>query len=67
MPEWTVLRPSWFMQNFTGDHLVAQEIMTGEIVTTTGTGRVAFIDAADIAAVARHALLDEAARRIAAH
>lgn len=61
MPEWTVLRPSWFMQNFTGDHLVAQGIKTGEIVTATGNGRVAFIDAADIAAVAGHALLDEAA------
>jgi uncharacterized protein YbjT (DUF2867 family) len=39
-PEWTVLRPSWFMQNF----------------TATGNGRVAFIDAADIAAVAQHVL-----------
>jgi uncharacterized protein YbjT (DUF2867 family) len=59
MPEWTVLRPSWFMQNFTGDHLVAQGVRTGEIVTATGDGRVAFIDAADIAAVAGHALTDD--------
>lgn len=59
MPEWTVLRPSWFMQNFTGHHLVAQGVRTGEIVTATGNGRVAFIDAADIAAVAGQALLDE--------
>ncbi|MDT5065995.1 MAG: hypothetical protein QOK02_2150 [Mycobacterium sp.] len=59
VPEWTVLRPSWFMQNFTGDHLVAQDVRTGEIVTATNGGRVAFVDAADIAAVAGHALTDE--------
>lgn len=59
MPEWTVLRPSWFMQNFTGDHLVAQGVRGGEIVTATGDGRVAFVDAADIAAVAGHALTDD--------
>jgi uncharacterized protein YbjT (DUF2867 family) len=59
MPEWTVLRPSWFMQNFVGDHLVAQGVKSGEIITATGNGRVAFIDAADIAAVAGHALTDD--------
>ena len=59
MPEWTVLRPSWFMQNFLGEHLLASGIRDhGEIVTATGDGRVAFIDATDIAAVATHALLD---------
>ncbi|MET0236520.1 MAG: NmrA family NAD(P)-binding protein [Kibdelosporangium sp.] len=57
--EWTVLRPSWFMQNFTGDHALATGIRSrGEIVTATGEGRVPFIDATDIAAVATHALLD---------
>jgi uncharacterized protein YbjT (DUF2867 family) len=61
MPEWAVLRPSWFMQNFTGDHLVAQGVRDGEIVTATGDGRVAFIDADDIAAVAAHALTDPVA------
>ncbi|EXU61780.1 oxidoreductase [Streptomyces sp. PRh5] len=60
VPEWAVLRPSWFMQNFTGDHPVAQAIRgDGEIVTATGDGRVAFVDAADIAAVATRALLDD--------
>lgn len=58
-PEWTVLRPSWFMNNFTGDHPVAQGVRAGEIVTATGSGRVGFVDAADIAAVAVHALTDE--------
>ncbi|SER98867.1 NmrA family NAD(P)-binding protein [Lentzea albida] len=58
MPEWAVLRPSWFMQNFTGDHLVAAGVRTGEVVTATGDGRVGFVDAADIAAVAARALTD---------
>ncbi|MDQ7804940.1 NAD(P)H-binding protein [Amycolatopsis sp. A133] len=58
VPEWAVLKPSWFMQNFTGEHLVAQGVRDGEIVTATGDGRVAFVDAGDIAAVAVRALTD---------
>jgi uncharacterized protein YbjT (DUF2867 family) len=58
-PEWTVLRPSWFMQNFTGTHPHAQGVEAGELVTATGRGRVGFIDAADIAVVAAHALTAE--------
>jgi uncharacterized protein YbjT (DUF2867 family) len=59
-PEPTVLRPSWFMQNFLDDHPHARSACTdGEIVTATGAGRVAFVDAGDIAAVAVHALADE--------
>ncbi|MEV6237900.1 ergot alkaloid biosynthesis protein [Lentzea sp. NPDC051838] len=58
LPEWAVLRPSWFMQNFTGDHPVAAGVRDGEIVTGTGDGKVGFIDAADIAAVAARALTD---------
>ncbi len=58
-PEWAVLRPSWFMQNFVGDHPIAEGIRAdGEIVTATGAGRVAFVHADDIAAVAARALLD---------
>lgn len=54
----TVLRPSWFMQNFTGDHALAEGIRRSrEIVTATGDGRLGFIDAADIAAVAVEALV----------
>ncbi|MGW7382783.1 NmrA family NAD(P)-binding protein [Streptomyces sp. NPDC054794] len=57
--EWAVLRPSWFMQNLTGDHLHARSIREeGTIRTATGEGRVAFVDADDIAAVAAHALTD---------
>ncbi|WP_206784621.1 NAD(P)H-binding protein [Amycolatopsis sp. MtRt-6] len=57
-PEWAVLKPSWFMQNFAGEHLVAQGVRNGEIVTATGDARVAFVDAGDIAAVAVRALTD---------
>lgn len=57
-PEWAVLKPSWFMQNFTGEHLVARGVRDGEIVSATGDGRIAFVDARDIAAVAVRALTD---------
>lgn len=60
--QWAVLRPSWFMQNFTDHHLHADSIRDdGVILTATGTGRVGFIDADDIAAVAVRALTDETA------
>lgn len=55
-PEWAVLRPSWFMQNFSeGPH--AATIRDGGILySATSTGRVGFIDADDIAATAAKAL-----------
>jgi uncharacterized protein YbjT (DUF2867 family) len=58
-PGWTVLRPSWFMQNFLDPrHHLAQSIARdGVMVTATGQGRAGFIDAADIAAVAVETLL----------
>lgn len=57
--QWAVLRPSWFMQNFTGAHLHATSIrMEGVIRTAAGSGRVGFVDSEDIAAVAVHALTD---------
>jgi uncharacterized protein YbjT (DUF2867 family) len=60
--QWAVLRPSWFMQNFTGEHAHARSIRDeGVIWTATGSGRVGFVDAEDIAAVAVHALTDEQA------
>lgn len=54
--DWTVLRPSWFMQNFSeGPH--AKTIRDeGVLYSATGTGRVGFIDAEDIAATAIAAL-----------
>ena len=58
--QWAVLRPSWFMQNFTAKHEHALSIAEhGSILTATGSGRVGFIDAEDIAAVAFRALTNE--------
>ncbi|MFF2131265.1 NmrA family NAD(P)-binding protein [Streptomyces olivochromogenes] len=60
--QWAVLRPSWFMQNFTGFTPHARSIREdGAILTATGDGRVGFVDAEDIAAVAVRALTDEQA------
>lgn len=59
MPEWAVLRPSWFMSNMPGDTPLAAALRAGEVITATGAGRVAFIDPDDIAAVAVQALLAE--------
>lgn len=60
--EWAVLRPSWFMQNFVGSTPHARTIREdGAILTATGNGRVGFVDAEDIAAVAVRALTDERA------
>ncbi|MFD1852918.1 NAD(P)H-binding protein [Kitasatospora cinereorecta] len=60
--EWAVLRPSWFMQNFTGGHLHAESIREeGVVSSATGDGKVGFVDADDIAAVAVRALTDPVA------
>ncbi|WP_428957221.1 NmrA family NAD(P)-binding protein [Streptomyces sp. cg35] len=60
--QWTVLRPSWFMQNFTGAHPQALSVRENSAIwSATESGRVGFIDAEDIAAVAVHALTDEEA------
>lgn len=57
-PEWVVLRPSGFMQNFLGGHPVAAGVRDrGEIRTATRGGRLGWIDASDIAAVAAQVLL----------
>jgi ergot alkaloid biosynthesis protein len=59
VPEWAVLRPSWFMENFShGPH--ARTIREDDaIFSATGTGRVGFISADDIAAAAVAALTAE--------
>ena len=54
---WTFVRASFFMQNLTGTHL--SDIRDrDEIVVPAGHGATAFVDAADVAAVAAAALLD---------
>ncbi len=56
--QWAVVRPSWFMQNFTEGFMVPRD---GVIALPAGDGKVPFIDAEDIAAVAVAALTDPAA------
>jgi uncharacterized protein YbjT (DUF2867 family) len=51
----TILRPAWFMQNFSETFL---KPVDGVIVVPTGDGAEAFIDAEDIAAVAATTLAD---------
>lgn len=54
----SVLRPAWVMQNFADGHI---PLIDGVITTPSSGGREAFVDAADIAAVAAETLLDPAA------
>lgn len=56
-PHWTVLRPTWFMQNFSEMHHLKTICEEGAIYSATGDGRVPFIDVNDIAAVAVEALV----------
>ncbi|MFD4506442.1 NmrA family NAD(P)-binding protein [Streptomyces sp. NPDC058457] len=50
----SVVRPAWVMQNFADEHL---PVVDGVITVPTGSGTEAFVDAADIAAVAAETLL----------
>ena len=56
--EWTVLRCSWFMQNFSeGDF--AEPVAAGELALPAGDVRAPFVDADDIADVAVAALTED--------
>jgi uncharacterized protein YbjT (DUF2867 family) len=56
--EWTVLRPTGFAQNFSEGFLLPGIREADTVVTATGDGAVAFVDADDIAAVASTALTE---------
>ncbi|MFW5415952.1 NAD(P)H-binding protein [Nocardiopsis sp. CNT-189] len=57
--EWTVLRPGWFMQNFSEGSFV-DGVLAGELALPAGEdGASAFVDAEDIAAVAAAALTED--------
>ena len=60
VPQWTILRPSWFMENFFDPSRQHQATIAAEnrIVSATGDGKVGFIASEDIAAVAVAALTD---------
>lgn len=52
---WTILRPTWFAQNFS-EGFFRDAVRAGEIRLAAGDGAAAFVDAGDIAAVAVAAL-----------
>lgn len=63
---WTFLRPGFFAQNI-GSAYRRDIIENGRIYVTAGEGRIAFIDARDIAAVAALALIDPSHQGAAYH
>jgi uncharacterized protein YbjT (DUF2867 family) len=57
--DWTILRPNWFMQNFTEPSYYLEAIRdAGELKVPTGGQPTSFVDTRDIADVATAALLD---------
>ncbi len=55
--EWTILRSSWFNQNFSEDYL-RDPVVGGEVALPVSTVREPFVDADDIAEVAEAALIE---------
>jgi uncharacterized protein YbjT (DUF2867 family) len=60
-PEWAVLQPSWFMQNFTEGHHGDTIRKEGKIFSATGEAAIAFIDADDIGEVGAACLASDTA------
>ncbi|HSA48887.1 MAG TPA: NmrA family transcriptional regulator [Yinghuangia sp.] len=56
--EWTVVRASWFMQNFSESFLI-EPILAGEVALPVADVREPFVDADDIADVAVAALTED--------
>lgn len=54
--DFTILRPTWFMQNFSSGFIRPMIVQMGAIYLPAGEGKTSFIDAGDIAAVAAAAL-----------
>jgi uncharacterized protein YbjT (DUF2867 family) len=55
-PEWCLLRPNWFMQNFSHGRFHDDIVRHDRIVAPVGDARVSFIDVEDVAAAAQAAL-----------
>jgi uncharacterized protein YbjT (DUF2867 family) len=55
VPEWTILRPQWFDQNFS-EGFLRPAVLAGSVAVPIGDVKQGFVDAADIAAVAVAAL-----------
>ncbi|MFZ4835199.1 ergot alkaloid biosynthesis protein [Rouxiella sp. Mn2063] len=58
-PEWVVLRPTWFMQNFYEQRHLTSIKAEHTLYSATGDGKVGFIDALDIARAAVSALTSD--------
>src|SRR5215210_2916287 len=56
--DWTIVRCSWFSQNFSEDHF-CDHVMAGELALPVGDVPEPFVDAEDIADVAVAALTDD--------
>ncbi|WP_026877907.1 NAD(P)H-binding protein [Jiangella gansuensis] len=56
---WTILRPTWFAQNFAETPFISDAVRAGELVLPVGDGREPFVDLDDLAEVAAAALLDD--------
>ncbi|MFE0422226.1 NmrA-like protein [Streptomyces sp. NPDC058953] len=56
---WTILRPTWFSQNFTELDFFVAPLRDGELRLPTGEGREAFVDLDDLAEVAAAALTED--------
>ena len=56
--EWTIVRPSWFNQNFSESYLL-EPILSGEVALPVDGVREPFVDAEDIADVAVAALTED--------
>ncbi|KAG9234145.1 fungal-specific transcription factor domain-containing protein [Amylocarpus encephaloides] len=54
--EYAILRPTWFMENFSEQQHLPTICGASQIITATGDGKLPFVSANDIAAVAFHAL-----------
>jgi uncharacterized protein YbjT (DUF2867 family) len=56
--DWTILRSTWFAQNFSESYLV-EPVLSGEVALPVGDVREPFVDADDIADVAVAALTED--------
>ncbi|WP_445395426.1 NAD(P)H-binding protein [Streptomyces sp. LE64] len=58
-PDWTILRPTWFDQNFTEEWFLSSVLTTGELRVPAGEGREPFLDLEDLAEVAAVTLTED--------
>ncbi|KAI9819817.1 MAG: hypothetical protein M1832_003892 [Thelocarpon impressellum] len=56
--DYTVLRPTWFLENFSEMWHLTTIREEGKLYSATGTGKIPFVSSDDIAALAYHGLVD---------